>query len=408
MRIRGILAAFAVALSVVLMAGLAQNGAELLRADRAATDTRTDNRTDTRTDADRSGGTTAGATTAQLRTVSYNICGGMCNKGGTDKLVHITNKINAFAPQLVMLQEVCWSQFQSLKNTYAGTYEFGYTTLLTNYTGCGASDCSVNTDADPNNDDTRCWIGQALGARGTLVGEPDKINLGGERHQIAQDNPGDPIEQVNPRTFDALCYDVALTGYTRTVKGCSVHLRAYEDDLKVNRRARIAQAARLASDLDGDVSPAPGAGKIVVVAGDFNSAPYPNLDPTTNAFYRSDAKPGEGWGRFYEADSDDHNYYTQPVPDCVVGSDATCRTGESTILHESPTKDHNSKIDYIFYSETTDTASLSGDAIPMYLTDAQGTGVTEDRTKAAVGADGKYLRLSDHAFYQGLATVRAS
>ncbi|MFF0558026.1 hypothetical protein [Streptomyces sp. NPDC004266] len=37
---RGILAAFAVALSVVLMAGPAQSGADLLRADRAAaTDT---------------------------------------------------------------------------------------------------------------------------------------------------------------------------------------------------------------------------------------------------------------------------------------------------------------------------------------------------------------------------------
>lgn len=177
-----------------------------------------------------------------------------------------------------------------------------------------------------------------------------------------------------------------------------MHLRAYEDDAQVNKRARIAQAARLASDLDGDVA----AGKIVVVGGDFNSSPYPNLTPAMSAFYRSDAAPGEGWGRFYEADHDDTAYWEQPVPDCVVGTHTSCRSGESTLIGLSPlaADRRNSKIDYIFFSGTTDPASLSGDAIPLYIRDA-GNNILMD-------SNGKYQKVSDHAFYRGLATVTTS
>ncbi|MFF8279588.1 hypothetical protein ACF05T_26280 [Streptomyces lateritius] len=49
-----------------------------------------------------------------------------------------------------------------------------------------------------------------------------------------------------------------------------------------------------------------------------------------------------------------------------MGTDTSCRTGESTLVNLSPLDDdkRNSKIDYIFFSETTAHATLSGDAVP--------------------------------------------
>lgn len=387
MRIRGILAAFVVALSVVLMAGLAQNGADLLRPDRAAV-----------TDAEPAD---AGpGTEVQLKTVTFNMCGGLCNKGGTDKLNHITKEINDFAPHLVMLQEVCWQQYEWFDTTHQGTYDFGFTPLLTTYTGCGVSDCSVNTDNDPANDDKRCWIGQVVGARGAL-GAKDEIPLGGEQYQIKEDSS--PV--VPARTFNALCHDVALVGVPGKVKGCSVHLRAYPDATQVNERARVAQAARLASELDEDIA----AGKVVVVGGDFNTLPQPNKTPALDSFYRAGAMPGGGIGRFYEADHDDNTYWNLPEPDCVAPA-TSCRTGESTIVDVSPLAgdQRNSKIDYIFFSETTAHATLSGDALPMYFKDAARTIITRLPEEAAKDSAGKYLKLSDHTFYRGLATVTVS
>ncbi|MFF8595216.1 hypothetical protein ACF061_27975 [Streptomyces sp. NPDC015220] len=143
---------------------------------------------------------------------------------------------------------------------------------------------------------------------------------------------------------------------------------------------------------------------------DFNTLPYQNRTPALDSFYRASAPPGGGIGRFYEADHDNPAYWTQPEPDCVVGTDTSCRTGEATLVNLSPlpADKRNSKIDYIFFSETTAHATLSGDAIPMYLKDAAGTVFTDRETEAARDADGKYLKVSDHAFYRGTVTVSAS
>ncbi|MFI6107516.1 endonuclease/exonuclease/phosphatase family protein [Streptomyces sp. NPDC051310] len=407
MRLRGFLAAFVAALSVVLMVGLAQNGTDLLRADRAVTDTKR---------------TTAGAevwdagpgTPVQLRAVTFNMCGGYCNKGGTDLLHHIENELAKFQPpaHLIMLQEVCHPQFEWFKSKYAGTYEFSFTPMLTNYTGCGVSNCSVNSDSDPNNDDKRCWIGQVLGARGTL-GAKEEISLGGENHQL--DNDGKPL--ALPRTFNALCHDVTLVGVPGTgkVKGCSVHLYAYYDAKGVGHRARAAQTARLASELDNDID----AGKVVVVGGDFNAVPQPDKVPVLDSFYRPGAAPGGGIGRFFEADTTDDRdpdgplpegpeppLWTQPDPDCVASQDVeTCRSGQSTVVDVSPTEPRNSKIDYLFFSEATGRGTLSAAPYAMYFDSAARTNITYDPKLAAQNADGTYLKLSDHAFYRGWATV---
>jgi hypothetical protein len=403
-RMRRILAAFAVALAVALMAGLGQGGAGLLRDGRAAADT---DRPVTRT-------TGADAASVGLRTVSFNMCGGQCNDGETVHLEQVATKIGAFQPHLLMLQEVCWSQHQWFKARYAGTYEFGFTPMLTTYTGCGVSDCSVNADSDPANDDKRCWFGQVVAARGALS-NPDEIALGGERHQINQKDVGGPITPVRPeRKFAALCYDAALADLPgRVVKGCSVHLRAFHDDALVNLRARTAQAARLASDLDGDIA----AGKVVVVAGDFNSTPengnsrVPRRSPTMNAFYRPETQPGGGWGVFYEADQSDQRMWGFPDegPCTPTSPQPTgCRSGERTVTDddfveaEAPAEDavEGTKYDYIFYSELTSPTKISGDPSYLFLKDAAGRNVKNP--------DGTDKRFSDHAFYQAVGQVSTS
>ncbi|MFF9276954.1 endonuclease/exonuclease/phosphatase family protein [Streptomyces griseosporeus] len=398
---RRILAAFAVALAVVLLAGLSQSGTDMLRSERAAA-----------TDTDRPVTRTAGADTVSfgLRTVSFNMAGGQYSHGATTTLPQVATKIDAFQPHLVMLQEVCWSQYEWLRTRYAGTYDFGYTPLISTYTGCGVNDCSVNADSDPSNDDKRCWIGQVLGGRGALSNR-DEVALGGERHQINQADGG-PVTQVKPeRKFTALCYDVALADLPdRTVKGCSVHLRAFADDALINLRARTAQAARLASDLDGDIA----AHKIVVVGGDFNSTPengnsrVPRRNPTMNAFYRPETQPGGGWGVFYEADQADQRFWQFPDErPCVASTTVAsgCRSGERTVTDddfveaEAPGEAavEGTKYDYIFYSELTGPTKISGDPFYLFVKDAAGNNVKNP--------DGTDKRVSDHAFYQAVGQV---
>ncbi|WP_225801897.1 endonuclease/exonuclease/phosphatase family protein [Streptomyces sp. NK15101] len=401
MRIRGILAAFVVALSVVLMAGLAQSGADLLRADRpAVTETK-------RTTAGAETWVTGPGTQVQLRAITFNMCGGMCNGGATDRLHLVQQEIAKFQPpaHLIMLQEVCYSQFEWFQSTYAGTYEFSFTPMLTNYPSCGLSNCSVNMDSDPNNDDRRCWVGQVLGARGAL-GAKEEISLGGENHQV--DNSGKPLSL--PRTFNALCHDVTLDGVPGKVKGCSTHLYAYNDAKGIGHRARTAQAARLASELDDDID----AGKVVVVGGDFNAVPQPDKVPVLDSFYRSTAAPGGGIGRFFEADTTDDRdpdgpeppLWTQPVPDCVKSQEVeTCRSGQSTVVDVSPTEARNSKIDYLFFSEAAGAATLSAAPYAMYFDDAARTSITYDQDLAARASNGDYLKLSDHTLYRGWSTV---
>lgn len=350
----GLLAA---ALAVILLAGPA-NG------DVGGAGSRSTATTDAPPDAPAGPDDVGTAATVGLRVISHNICGGAScdNRGATAPLSSVTTLIDDFQPHLFMLQEVCWSQYQFLAahEFSSGPYQMGFTVMIHNYTGCGVADCSVNEDEDPNNDNKQCWTGQLLAAKGTISNR-DEIPLGGERHQVNKD--GNPV--IPPRKFNALCYDVALAGFTRTVKGCSVHMRAFADPAGESKRARTAQTARLASDLDGDIA----AGKIVVVGGDFNSVP---TDPAMNAFYRLDTNVENAWGRFYEADQDDKTYYNSAY--CSQTA-AACRSGAKTI-------GVSSKLDYIFYSETTDATSVSG--LPI------------DES------------MSDHWFYRGLANVRAS
>ncbi len=299
-----------------------------------------------------------------LRAVSFNICGGQCNGGQPSGLDAAYPLIDDYQPQLVFLQEVCWSQLQAFAAHYDGTYQVGFATILQNYSGCGVADCSVNDDDDPSNDEPRCWIGPMVAARGTLF-EPEAVPIGGNDDQVNGDNP-----VVPPRDFHAACAGVVLDDLpTRAMRACSAHFRAFQDPGGVNDAARLEQASNLTAHLAGDVA----AGSIVVIGGDLNAPPF---KASMSPFYALDAPDQPSTGIYYEADQDDGRYYADY---CADGA-AACRSGAVTLgpLGAGASAGSN-KYDYVFFSETSDPASVS--ALPIDVA------------------------TSDHAFYRALIEV---
>ncbi len=286
--------------------------------------------------------------TISLRVVSFNICGGQCNGGAPGALDAAYTRIDEYQPQLVFLQEVCWSQFQSFAAHYDGTYQAGFATILRNYRGCGVDDCSLNDDDDPTNDDPRCWFGPMVAARGTLI-DPEAVPIGGNDDQVNGDTPVVPA-----RDFHAACAGVALSDLpTRAMRACSAHFRAFQDPNGVNDAARLEQATNLTAHVAADVA----AGSIVVLGGDFNAPPY---KASMNPFYALDAPGQPGTGIYHEADQDDGRYYADDCPDGA----AACRSGAVTLgpLGAGASAGTN-KYDYVFFSETSDPASVS--ALPL-------------------------------------------
>lgn len=292
---------------------------------------------------------------ATVRAISHNMCGGQCKAGSNNGIAELESAINAYNPQLLMLQEVCLSQYNTLQTYFATKYVFAYTKLLGNYSSCGAS---------PNNE-----IGQVVAVEKNSLGTPTVVDipLGGESYQ--------PEVASAPRRFHAICLDTKLTdvGTARNVLACSVHLRAFDDSLGVNVRARNAQAATLASELDKYIA---GEGKAVIVGGDFNAAPG---EASMSPMYRLSTPSEGGYGTFEEADQD-----TPTFLDSYCASATVCRSGEATYgswdkRNSSNVTTKTSKIDYIFFSDVADSASVS--ALPVSVP------------------------WSDHAVYRGQASV---
>lgn len=302
--------------------------------------------------------------TIPLRAVSFNICGGQCNGGRPSGLDAAYPLIDDYQPQLVFLQEVCWSQLQAFAAHYDGIYQVGFATILRNYSGCGVADCSVNDDDDPSNDEPRCWLGPMVAARGTLI-DAEAVPIGGNDNQVNGDNP-----VVPPRDFHAACAGVVLDDLpTRAMRACSAHFRAFQDPGGVNDAARLEQASNLTAHVAADLA----AGAIVVIGGDLNAPPY---KASMNPFYALDAPGQPGTGIYHEADQDDGRYFA----DYCADDAAACRSGAVTLgpLGAGSSAGTN-KYDYVFFSETSDPASVS--ALPLDVAS------------------------SDHAFYRALIEV---
>ena len=156
---------------------------------------------------------------------------------------------------------------------------------------------------------------------------------------------------------------------TRAMRACSAHFRAFQDPGGVNDAARLEQASNLTAHLAADVA----AGSIVVIGGDLNAPP---TKASMSPFYPLDAPGQPGTGIYYEADQDDGRYYADY---CADGATA-CRSGAVTLgpLGAGSSEGSN-KYDYVFFSETSDPASVSG--LPIDVAS------------------------SDHAFYRALIEV---
>lgn len=252
----------------------------------------------------------ARAAGTEVKVITHNICGGCDNNGNADAAAFAVAEIRHWNPHIVMLQEVCQHQFEWVKEQLAPDYTADFVPMRDSHDGCGGR---------PN--------GQVLAAKGTMSGK-EVIDLNGDNYD------------ADGRKYRALCYDVAITGLGKPVKSCVVHIRAFhEADKQWNFRARWAQLAKLATEMDDDLL---AEGQPVVLGGDFNAHAHERaMDPLYQL--KSDGTPGT-FGMFAEADQTDKSFFTD-------GCTTACRTGENTMADR--------KYDYVFYS-AKHASALSG------------------------------------------------
>lgn len=268
--------------------------------------------------------------TNRLKAISHNICGG-CEPGSLDTPVDPTiAEIESWKPHLVMLQEVCYEQYEYVASKLAPEYNAVFIAMQHD-----KSKCERGTPGE----DLR-W-GQVLLARGPMTGR-EEVDLDGDTHDARN------------RHFTGLCYDVTVGGFgTNEVKACVTHIRAFANitGQPWHARGRFVQHAKLAEAMDDDLYEE---GQIVVLGGDFNAEPeLSTMDPIYKLDHDGDPT---GYGAFLEADQDDATFFT--------GSCTTnCRTGQ-------PTSHSGRKIDYIFFaSDRHDVSGLSGGVITSTTSD---------------------------------------
>jgi hypothetical protein len=297
------------------------------------------------------------AADATVKVISHNLCGNQCKTGTSVGIPELEAQINLYAPHVMLLQEVCYNQYVTLKAAYGNTYNFAYAKLVTGYSNCGTA---------PND-----WMGQVVAVQKNTLGAATTtvdIPLGGEAYQVNEQGVA-----FTQRSFHAICLDTKLDvlGAARSVRACSVHLRTggtgLNDPEGATERGKLAMVSTLASELDNSIFKDK---KLVVVGGDFNQAPsWIGM----SSMYRLSAGTMPGYGTFFEADQD-----TGTFPDSYCTS-SICRSGAVTAgLGTSNTK----KYDYIFFSEVDGSSSLS--ALPITVPN------------------------SDHAFYRGQALINTT
>lgn len=260
--------------------------------------------------------------TVELRAITHNICGSPCHGGdpsATDALLEQIGP-DRFDPHIVMLQEVCFSQYEHLMAELGDGYAGDFSPMVER-TGCGGDSPEQRQQ------------GQVLIAKGTMA-NADVIDLDGDSYG----NDG--------KDYTALCYDLTLTDVDLAagkVKACSTHIRAFKDELW-HVRARWAQLGKLAAEMDDDLF---ADDQVVVLGGDLNTTPEQrSLDPLYQLAADNDPN---GLGAFVEADQTDPDLCSDPAPGC--------RSGD-------PTKDTR-KLDYIFFDAQHARGRLSGGVIPV-------------------------------------------
>ncbi|MFJ7065603.1 FG-GAP-like repeat-containing protein [Streptomyces sp. NPDC101115] len=247
------------------------------------------------------------AAAPSVRVISYNVCGASTCQSTLD-LPTWTAKIKAqtlaWDADALMLQELCFTQWTSVRNALA---DAGYTAVwgfATKTPGCAHWGGTDN------------GFGLGVFVKSAAV----------DRYTANLTTPG-----TEPRPL--LCARGPIDGRTTLV--CNVHL-----DQKITPDNGSAEALAHADTW--------AAGAPVIFGGDFNAgtdATYdPMLDPVRQGL--------PGTGPFGEADENDRDYFTQPCKDALV---TTCHSGEPTVAS-------GKKFDHVFLS-TRDFHTLRADAL---------------------------------------------
>ncbi|MES9808275.1 endonuclease/exonuclease/phosphatase family protein [Streptomyces sp. CS081A] len=291
-------------------------------------------------------------TAPSLRFISYNICGASktCetrdDAGKAEWRNAIVHAIDYWDTDLVMLQEVCYGQWLTLRDHLASRsgvkYDTTWGAALSSVPGCKRWDPTPETD-EPG----ELRFGLAVFAKGG----PGTIDLSSKSVTFL-------AEPVQAEDRILLCAKATVDA--RTVRACNTHI----DFNAPNTKAQTAEVARITRDFAN-------AGNPVVLAGDFNQLPkHPDMNPLYNHGADVDGNPATGV--FQEVDENDKSQFTKPdpvaEPDTVPASGCEqswdrCRSGEPTASKEC--SDHTTgkaKIDYIFLSYYWFT-SVRGDAM---------------------------------------------
>jgi len=233
-----------------------------------------------------------------VKVIDMNIAGGMIHAGSTAALTPVLEQINAWGPDIVMLQEVCTGQrdyFKAVLEPAGWTVAFA---AMRPHPKCGANQEIGVLLASPH---------PMTGIDARFLGHADE-----DRDQV----------------FKLLCANIRAT---KRVYACTTHLRAFTTP--EDNEARRAQARRIHNLLEPIINQ----GKAVIVGGDFNAKPqHEPMDwlyrlTTTNKF--------AGEGEFHEADQ---------TGNCNSQSGG-CRDGAATHRKVGETSG-GGKLDYVFFS----------------------------------------------------------
>lgn len=279
-------------------------------------------------------GPRAEAAPTEHKFMSLNFCGSNCQGGGFGKIPALVSAVAAYRPSVVMLSEVCQAQLDRIVAVSASTalpLKADYTQLSGSWDGC----------ADGPSDNKS--IGNAI-----LIPRDTASFVAGTR----------TVERVYPPNGMQRVTCVDTTGalaYRTTV--CNTHISP-ADRTDPSRDARIAAEIRVAVRVAEEA----GAGKPLVLGGDFNR--NPTLNAMNSVYHRGASGTGQpSAGRFEE------------VNQCAGANPRASGSGCNNGTH----KPSGQKIDYIFFKQA-------------YFRNQAGRVVTTDFG-------------SDHHLIQGRATV---
>lgn len=257
--------------------------------------------------------------TVRFEVLQHNIGAGTAGENGTgpEALAYTFKQIDERKPDVVMLEEVCWSQVAIIKAKYPG-WNVYFSQMSAAHPGCG-------------------------GPKGQVLATDRAMS------NVWTEDLGD-VDPHLEKHFTLLCGDVAKAG--KKVLACVTHLRAggYGEPGSEALAARGRQIQNIKGHLRDYVQ----AGRAVVFAGDFNTRPHEPLFDPIHRLTRSGEANG---GPFDEADQTDdrRERFAEKADERVKCAQNACRSGEPTV--------GGHKIDHIFFSHNRVAGQLSAEVL---------------------------------------------